>query len=120
MLVVEGQGTSNHPIVLTEFGGIAFSPKHEGVWGYSQAKTAQEFLERYRALMQTVTSLPALAGFCYTQLADTFQEANGLVFADRTPKAAAEQIALATTGAERENAAPEESAFRERMMDSQR
>ena len=38
MLVVDGHPTSNHPIVLTEFGGIAFSPKHEGVWGYSQAK----------------------------------------------------------------------------------
>ncbi len=120
MLVVDGHPTSNHPIVLTEFGGIAFSPKQEGVWGYSQAKSAQDFLERYRALMQTVTSLPALAGFCYTQFADTFQEANGLVFADRTPKAAAEQIALATTGSERESAAPGEAAFRERTMDSQR
>jgi hypothetical protein len=27
-----------------------------------------------------------LAGFCYTQLTDTMQEANGLVAADRTPK----------------------------------
>jgi hypothetical protein len=119
MLVVDGHPTSNQPIVLTEFGGIAFSPRHEGVWGYSQAKTAQEFLERYRALMHTVTSLPALAGFCYTQFADTFQEANGLVFADRTPKAAAEQIALATMGSERDSAAPSESAFRESTMDSQ-
>ena len=27
-----------------------------------------------------------LAGFCYTQFADTYQEANGLLYADRTPK----------------------------------
>ena len=26
------------------------------------------------------------SGFCYTQFADTFQEANGLLYADRTPK----------------------------------
>ena len=70
--------------------------------------------------MQSVTSLRPLAGFCYTQFADTFQEANGLVFADRTPKVPAEQIALATTGVEREHAAENESAFRERTMDSQR
>lgn len=120
MLVVDGHATSNQPIVLTEFGGIAFSLTQEGVWGYSQAKSAQDFLERYRALMKTVTSLPALAGFCYTQFADTFQEANGIVFADRTPKAPAEQIALAITGRERESAESSESAFRERTMDSQR
>ncbi len=105
MLVVNGQHRSDQPIILTEFGGIAFSPEQEGVWGYSQAKSETEFLERYRALMNAVTSLPALAGFCYTQLADTFQEANGLVYADRTPKVAAEQIALATTGAKREQEA---------------
>ncbi len=120
MLVLDGQSTSNQPIVLTEFGGIAFSPNQGGVWGYSQARTEREFLERYRALMHAVTSLPALAGFCYTQFADTFQEANGLVYADRTPKIAAEQIALATTAAEREQEAPQESAFRERTMDNQR
>jgi hypothetical protein len=27
-----------------------------------------------------------LSGFCYTQFADTFQEANGLLYEDRTPK----------------------------------
>ena len=29
---------------------------------------------------------PCWPGFCYTQFADTYQEANGLLFADRTPK----------------------------------
>lgn len=120
MLVVDGQSTANQPIVLTEFGGIAYSTKPDGVWGCSQVKSPEEFLQRYRALMQVVTSLPALAGFCYTQFADTFQEANGLVFADRRPKAPADQIASATAGAERNHAAESESAFRERMMDSQK
>ena len=39
-----------------------------------------------------------LAGFCYTQLADTYQEANGLLYADRTPKIPLEEIAIATRG----------------------
>lgn len=37
-------------------------------------------------------------GFGYTQLADTFQERNGLLEADRSPKASLEKIARATRG----------------------
>ena len=36
------------------------------------------------------------SGYCYTQFADTFQEANGLLCADRTPKISLEKIAAAT------------------------
>jgi hypothetical protein len=36
------------------------------------------------------------SGFCYTQFADTFQEANGLLNADRTPKLPLEVISAAT------------------------
>jgi hypothetical protein len=39
-----------------------------------------------------------LCGFCYTQFSDTYQEANGLLFADRTPKVPIEQILSATRG----------------------
>ena len=39
-----------------------------------------------------------LAGFCYTQLTDTYQEANGLLYADRSPKFPIEQIRKATVG----------------------
>jgi hypothetical protein len=38
------------------------------------------------------------SGFCYTQFADTYQEANGLLYADRTPKFPLERIAAATRG----------------------
>ena len=41
---------------------------------------------------------PLLAGFCYTQLTDTYQEANGLLKADRTPKIPIAEIRAATTG----------------------
>ena len=43
-------------------------------------------------------ALGVFAGFCYTQFADTYQEANGLLFADRTPKFPIEDIYAATTG----------------------
>ncbi len=88
----------DQPIVLTEFGGIAFADENEEVWGYSRSLTSEQLLERYRALLEAVRNLPGLAGFCYTQFADTYQEANGLLYADRTPKAPIELIAQATSG----------------------
>jgi hypothetical protein len=45
-----------------------------------------------------VRSLELFAGFCYTQFADTYQEANGLLEADRTPKIPLESIAEAVMG----------------------
>jgi hypothetical protein len=95
--VLEGLEGQEHPLVLSEFGGIAFSsdPRH---WGYSRSDTPQAFAERFGALLKVVRSLEVLAGYCYTQFADTYQEANGLLRADRTPKIPLEQIARATRG----------------------
>ena len=83
--------------MLTEFGGATFS-KEGGTWGYSRADSARTFEKRYTELLKVVNSLALLAGFCYTQFADTYQEANGLLFADRTPKFPIQRIALATLG----------------------
>jgi beta-galactosidase/beta-glucuronidase len=87
-----------HPIVLSEFGGIAVVETQRECWGYSLCTTAEAFEERYRALLRVVRTLELLAGFCYTQFADTYQEANGLLHADRTPKIPLEVIAEATSG----------------------
>ncbi len=65
-------------------------------------------------------SLPALAGFCYTQLTDTYQEANGLLYADRRPKVDLDKYALATTGERTEDDDRWELIWRERMMQRQR
>jgi hypothetical protein len=86
MLQVGGAEKTGQPIVLTEFGGIAFGGNREDIWGYSRTDTADDLLKRYSTLLQTVRQLPSLAGFCYTQFTDTYQEANGLLYADRTPK----------------------------------
>ena len=39
-----------------------------------------------------------ISGFCWTQLTDTYQEANGLLFADRTPKIPLDRIRRAVCG----------------------
>jgi len=90
----------DEPVMLSEFGGIAYVPESETAetWGYSRASTAEEFRDRYTALLAAVRSLEGLAGFCYTQFTDTYQEANGLLFANRTPKVPLDDIALATRG----------------------
>ena len=119
MLLLGDAGAARQPIVLTEFGGIALASK-EGDWGYSKSKTPKNLLDLYKALLTTVRALPALAGFCYTQFTDTYQEANGLLFADRTPKASVDEIALATTGTRPDQDSAAELAWRERLMDLQR
>ena len=97
-LVLEGTRHDDMPIMLTEFGGITFSPDLAGTWGYSRAASSEAFASRYEALIAAVHSVPLFAGFCYTQFADTYQEANGLLYADRTPKFPLERIAAATAG----------------------
>ncbi|HSK09820.1 MAG TPA: glycoside hydrolase family 2 TIM barrel-domain containing protein [Vicinamibacterales bacterium] len=91
-------GNKSQPIVLTEFGGIALAADAAGTWGYCRALDAGELESRYARLLGVVANLPRLAGFCYTQFADTYQEANGLLFADRTPKFPLPRMAAATVG----------------------
>lgn len=108
--------TCRQPIMLTEFGGIALGGGEETSWGYSRSATANQFLERYTALLETVRKLPALAGFCYTQLTDTYQEVNGLLYADRTPKAPLDAIAQATSGSMPDYDSQVVTAWREHFM----
>jgi hypothetical protein len=99
ILTLDGFPHRGQPIMLTEFGGIAFDPKNpnpEKTWGYSRAHTAESFLELYRKLLKVVNTTSMFSGFCYTQFADTFQEANGLLNEDRTPKVPIELICIAT------------------------
>ncbi|MFN8558697.1 MAG: glycoside hydrolase family 2 TIM barrel-domain containing protein [Dehalococcoidia bacterium] len=101
LLTLEGHPHTGQPIVLSEFGGIAFAPDTPGAWGYSRVASPGELADRYDHLMRVVRQLPLLAGFCYTQFCDTYQEANGLLFADRTPKFPLAQVAEATRGPHR-------------------
>jgi len=107
VLLVDPTRAVEMPVVLSEFGGIAVATDGE-TWGYSSSRDASELQHRYRRLLESVRSLELLAGFCYTQLADTYQEANGLLTADRRPKFPLEAICAATSGVEpgREDDAP--------------
>ena len=102
--------------MLTEFGGIAFGQRDGGAWGYSRSATSEEFLDRYRELMHCVRSLSALAGFCYTQFTDTYQEINGLVTMDRTPKAPVHLIGEATSGMKPDQDPKLETVWRDTVM----
>ncbi len=114
----EQNPSCRQPIMLTEFGGIAFGkPDGSGNgWGYSRSATSEEFLDRYRALMRCVRNLSSLAGFCYTQFTDTYQEINGLVSMDRTPKAAVGLIGEATSGMKPDQDCNLDTAWREEVM----
>ena len=96
-LVLAGH-PAEHPIVISEFGGITLRSAGPGTWGYSGCETPEDLAGRFEALLAAVRSSELIAGFCYTQFADTYQEANGLLYADRTPKVPLERIAAATRG----------------------
>jgi beta-galactosidase/beta-glucuronidase len=119
MLLVNQEVHTGQPIMLTEFGGIAYSSDYQRTWGYSRAQSAEEFGQRYQVLMDVVRSLSIFSGFCYTQFADTYQETNGLLFADRTPKIPIEALALATAGPNILRDQQIELEWRERMMTAQ-
>ena len=97
LLVLEGHPHADLPLMLTEFGGVALASSSGG-WGYSACSTPEEFANQYEQLLEVVRNLGLLAGFCYTQFADTYQEANGLLYANRTPKVPLSRIAFATRG----------------------
>lgn len=119
ILILDELGHEGLPIMLSEFGGIAFS-RQRGSWGYSRARSADDFAARYAALLEVVRNLPLLAGFCYTQFTDTYQEANGLLYMDRTPKFPLEQIAIATRGSQTEDERRVQIKWRRRVLAMQR
>ena len=97
-ITINGHPHAGQPLVVSEYGGIALSVNEGGAWGYVRADDGADLARRYAAMTEPLRTSPVLAGFCYTQFADTYQEANGLLFADRTPKIPFDQIARATRG----------------------
>jgi beta-galactosidase/beta-glucuronidase len=103
VLTLDGYPHRGQPIMLTEFGGIKYAVGSDrdsaAAWGYSTTEEAAEFARLFDVLLQTVIHTALFSGFCYTQFADTFQECNGLLTADRQPKVPIEQIAASTSSA---------------------
>jgi beta-galactosidase/beta-glucuronidase len=99
-LFVLGSRYRGQPIVLSEVGGFLMIPpdvpteKRDLLYRfYGSVHTSEELLAKYRDLMEGISSLRFVAGFCYTQLTDIEQEINGLLTYDRRPKIEPEQIA---------------------------
>ncbi len=101
-LVVPGFTAAQHPVILSEFGGISLRVEVAGApresWGYSTARTAEDLAVAYEGVLRALHACRGIAGFCYTQLTDTFQETNGLLTAAREPKFDVARIAAATRG----------------------
>lgn len=102
VLTLDGHPHRGQPICLTEFGGIAYRDPHRykggGEWGYQTVEDRDEYAQLVTSLLEVARTTALFSGFCYTQFADTFQEANGLLYDDRTPKIPIEDIAAAVRG----------------------
>lgn len=93
------QDDRDQPIMLTEFGGVSYVDGHvDGAWGYSSAQDPAQFETQVAGILRAVQSSPVLSGFCYTQLTDTGQETNGLLYSDRSPKVPIEALRRAIKG----------------------
>ncbi len=89
----DGYSYKNQPIIISEFGGIAYTTTKEGQWGYgNQVSTENEFLERFEKIHEAIQKIPYISGYCYTQLTDVEQEVNGLVNTKREPKVDLDQV----------------------------
>ncbi|WP_123042780.1 glycoside hydrolase family 2 protein [Cohnella candidum] len=79
------------PIMVSEFGGIAFQT--DSGWGYGQQESSEEaFIARFRGIHEAIKETDYIVGYCYTQIADVQQEKNGLLTEDRQPKVPLEII----------------------------
>ena len=89
--MANGYEYRGQPIIISEFGGIAF--KSESGWGYgNQVDSEEAFLERFRKITQAIKETEYICGYCYTQVSDVQQEVNGLLTEDRKPKLPIERI----------------------------
>ncbi len=125
-LFVLGSRYRGQPIVLSEVGGFLEIPSsvppgnRDLLFGfYGSWYTKEEFLEKYRDLMEGIASLKFLAGFCYTQLTDIEQETNGLLTYDRKPKVDPKEIAAIHNALFNEEP-PKVPMFSEKTPDSNR
>jgi len=102
ILTLDGYPHRGQPIMLTEFGGVACRVSAKGesdsnAWGYTMVEDLAAFAAKFESLIHAVIHTPMFSGFCYTQFCDTFQEANGLLTADREPKLPLEEYHRITT-----------------------
>ncbi len=79
-IFAEGFEYQGQPILISEFGGIAFSTTDNDQWGYGRkVQDEEQFMQRFAAIHEAIQNAPYIVGYCYTQLTDVEQEVNGLL-----------------------------------------
>lgn len=93
MICSQAFSYNGEPVLISEFGGIAMEDGMEKSWGYHEkVADAGIWKEKIKSLVEAIRKLPYVEGYCYTQLTDVEQETNGLLYGDRTPKIAMEEL----------------------------
>jgi len=100
-----GVEAAGRPVMLTEVGGFLMKPEDTRNLDvmydiYNSIHTGEELQRKYAELIDTLRTLPFVAGFCYTQLTDVEQELNGLLTYDRRPKVDVARVAEINRGFE--------------------
>ncbi|MBQ8803277.1 MAG: beta galactosidase jelly roll domain-containing protein [Tyzzerella sp.] len=86
LAMADGYEYIGQPIMISEFGGIAFNNDDSG-WGYGgKVEGAEAFIARFDSIVTAVKELTYACGYCYTQVTDVQQEINGLMDIDRNFK----------------------------------
>ena len=86
LAMADGYEYVGQPIIISEFGGIAFNNDDSG-WGYGGKVEGEDaFIARFDSIVTAVKELPYSCGYCYTQVTDVQQEINGLMDIDRNFK----------------------------------
>lgn len=81
-----GYEYKGQPMIISEYGGIAFNNDDSG-WGYgNKVNTKEDFIRRFDDITTAVKKIPYCCGFCYTQVSDVQQEINGLMDIERNFK----------------------------------
>lgn len=84
--LAEGYYYKGQPIIISEYGGIAFNNDDCG-WGYgNKVQTEEDFIKRFESITMAIKHLPYICGYCYTQVTDVQQEINGLMDIERNYK----------------------------------
>lgn len=91
--LAQGYEYKGQPIIISEYGGIAFAGGAKDSWGYGHTVSSQdEFLKRFDKITTAIKKLPFVSGYCYTQVSDVQQEINGLLDKNHEYKLPAEPI----------------------------
>lgn len=83
-IINPGFKDEDQPVLLTEFGGIAFKKDtNELAWGYTTSSSEEEYINDLKRIYGAIKESSTIEGICYTQFTDVEQEVNGLMTYDR-------------------------------------